>query len=309
MKKIRTMFFGSGTFAINSLQQLIDLDFIELICVVTQPDKPFGRNKQMKGSPLMEFIRSKNLNLKVDQVQNLKIESSELLAKYDPELVIVASYGKIIPDNILNYPKFKCLNLHGSLLPTLRGAIPVQMSILQGFDKTGVTLQRMVTKMDEGPIISTRELQIDTNDDSETLMAKIAVYGADIVGQDLEKWVNGDLPEVPQNDAKATYCYEKDLARENAEIKFSTSVDLAQRMIRAFYPDPGAWVKYKNKSVKIFKAGKFEQTSGNTQIDIKFTRESNSLFLNLEDGKIEILELQMEGKNRGVSKDHFYLAT
>lgn len=308
MNKIKTLYFGSGSFSIKPLQALLDLDFIEISGVITQPDKPFGRNKELKGSPLMEYLRSTNSVLKAEQPNSLRNEGELLMEKYQPELIIVASYGKIIPDSILDYPKYKCLNLHGSILPKLRGAVPVQMAILQGFSSTGVTLQRMVTKLDEGPIISTREIKLLGNENSEILMDSLADLGADIIANDLSKWLNGESPEIPQNDNDATYCSTADLSRDKAEIKVETPVEQVDRIIRAFYPDPVAWLNFGGKNIKIFRSGKFEQNSSFAKDSFKFTREGKQLFLNLQDGIIEIIELQVEGKKRGGATDHLYLA-
>lgn len=317
MEKIRTLYFGSGRFAIEPLEALMNLDFIQLEAVVTQPDKPFGRHKELKGSPLTEYLKEKEIDIQIEKPSSLRTEGDYLLEKYQPELIIVASYGKIIPGNILDYPKYKCLNLHGSLLPKLRGAVPVQMAILQGFETTGVTLQRMVTKLDEGPIIATREYKLKGDENSEELMESLATLGADIIKSYLGKWVKGEAEETPQNDTDATYCSTEDLSRDKAEIKVYTPIKQAERMIRAFYPDPVAWVVYQDKTVKIFKAESSSvaslteediEDSALFENEIKFIRDGKKLYLELQTGKIEVLELQVEGKKRGPAIDHLHLA-
>jgi methionyl-tRNA formyltransferase len=345
MEKIKTIFIGTSEFAVPILDTLTKLDFIDLQAVVTQPDRPAGRKQELQMPAVKKYFREKSklegldqarpdtINLGIHQPEKFKEFQDELLEKYQPELIIVASYGQIIPRKTLNYPKHGCLNIHGSILPKLRGAVPVQMAILQGFEKTGVTLQKMVFGMDKGPIISTREIKLDKNETSESLFRKLEKLSVDIINTDLEKWIKGDLKAISQDDPKATYCYQSDLAKENAEIKFSDSPGKVDRMVRGFYPWPVAWMtiqdgKYKDKRLKIFKlqitdyklkpeTGKpkteKEQTSKhetrNTNYgELIITKENDRLFLNLKDGKIELLEIQLEGKNRLLAKDYLYLA-
>jgi len=306
MDKVKTIFMGSGEFALPVLKQLLDLDFIDLVAVITQPDKPFGRNKVLTPTPVGGYFSNLDCSADLLEPVKIKLDADEILRKYSPELIIVASYGQIIPVNMIEYPKYKCLNLHGSILPKLRGAVPVQMSILQGFESSGVTMQVMVDKMDEGPIVSVREINIDPDETTETLMDKLSNLGAEILREDLIKWIKGEIKALPQDDSLATYCYKTDLSKEKAEITLETSITEADRMIRAFYPWPVAWVRLPNhKTLKIYKALiSNEKIKGNLII-----RDGKKLYLCLKDGCLELIEVQLEGKNRGKAHDYLYLSS
>lgn len=321
MQKVKTIFIGTAEFGILSLEALSNLEFIDLVAVVTQPDKPAGRKQEPKASPVKQWYTKNVFNSsleeglrrvtlpKLEQPESIKKSAQMLMDTYKPELIVVAAYGQIIPTSILDYPKYNCLNLHGSLLPKLRGAVPVHMAILQGLDFTGVTLQKMVKKMDAGPIIQSKDIRLIGKETTQSLMSKLAKLASDIIVEDLEKWVNGGLEEIKQNEEDATYCYMSDISKEKAEITFDTPIIQAERMVRAFNPWPVAWfVNNKGKRVKVFKAVM------NTQLPVENDKELFSifkkekrLFLHLIDGDLELLELQVEGKQKGFASDYLYL--
>lgn len=311
MQKVKTVFIGTADFGIPSLETLFNLEFIDVVAVVTQPDRPAGRKQELQPSPVKQWMVQHQPEIPLEQPEKIKDVAHDFLKKYQPELIIVAAYGQIIPSSILDYPKYQCLNLHGSLLPQLRGAVPVHMAILQGFETTGVTLQRMVSKMDKGPIIQTSEIRLQQTETAEDLMDKLAQLAAGLVEDEIENWVNGELEEVEQNYEEATYCYMSNIAKEKAEITAETSVVLAERMVRAFYPWPVAWMLLENgKRLKIF-ASKIHQQSKNQNIkNVKKTvlfSEDKKLFLQLKDGVLELEEVQLEGKQRGSGEEYLYL--
>ncbi len=304
--RIKTIFIGSGEFAVPILDKLLQSDLIEITCVISQPDKPVGRKQILTPTPVSEFLQKNSIKISLETPVKIRLEADNLLNKYQPELIIVASYGQIIPESILNYPKYKALNIHGSLLPELRGAVPVQMSILNGLSKTGVTIQRMVYQMDAGPIVGLKEIELNNKETSDLLMDKLGNLGAELLIQILPKWIDGQIQEVPQNEMGATYCYKDDIAKNKAEITFETDIDLAERMVRAFYPWPIAWVKYNNKFIKIYSAIVSTPIPGLE--NLRFIKKDKKLYLGLKNGSLEILELQEEGKKRGEFKNYFYLA-
>ncbi len=342
--KIRTLFIGTSDFGIPTLDALLKQDWIEVVGIVTQPDRPVGRKQIMTPPAIKQHILDNNYDLEIVQPEKIRLASQEILEKFKPELIIVVSYGQIIPDDILNYPKYKCLNIHGSLLPKLRGAVPVHMAILQGFESTGVTLQRMVKEMDAGGTITNYELRITREETTESLLKKLSELSVRFVTDDLKDYVDGKLEEVPQDDNEATFCYMKDIAKENAEIRFETDVDLAERMVRAFVPWPVSWFKLERGVVKIFRARKsitnYELREEDQEIEARnqeletrvatlnsellipnskdtqlkaqssqqtLFKEDGKLFLQLHDGVLELQELQLEGKNRGGAKDYLFL--
>lgn len=303
--KIKTIFIGSGEFAVPILDSLLKNELIELVCVITQPPRPVGRKQVLTPTPVGEFLESNSIKLTTETPAKIRAEADNLMGKYEPELIIVASYGQIIPESILNFPKYKALNLHGSLLPELRGAVPVQMAILNGFKTTGVTIQRMVYEMDAGPIIATQAVDLEGSETSDILMDKMANIGASLLNKTLPDWFAGKIEETPQNELNASYCYKTDLAKEKAEITFETDVNLAERMIRAFSPWPIAWINFNGKLVKIYSAVICElQESSN---HLKFIKKDKKLYLVLKNGCLEIIELQEEGKKRDSYKNYFFL--
>jgi methionyl-tRNA formyltransferase len=315
MAKIKTLFFGTSEFAIPVLEGLLELEQIDLIAVLTQPDKPVGRKHEMQFPVIKKYVIDNNLNIEILQPESVRKSANEILEKYEPELIIVASYGQIISKKILHYPKFGCLNLHGSLLPELRGAVPAQMAILQGLKETGVTLQKMDMKMDEGDIISTRKLNIPDSYTSEDLLSSLSILAKEIIIEDLPRWLNSELQAIPQDHSLATYCYKEDLAKENAEIKLDMNVQQVDRMIRAFCPWPIAWLVlsesvHAGKRLKIFKAAIADKDLDTSKsVTNPLFKESGKLYLKLSDGVLELQEVQLEGKSKMSGKDYLFLVT
>src|SRR5688572_22105459 len=149
---IKALFIGTSDFAVPILEKLITSKKVDLAGVVTQPDRPVGRKQILTPPDVKKYLIENSIDVPVFQPEKLGLDAEEILNKTKPELIIVASYGQFIPKIMLNYPKYKCLNIHASLLPDLRGAVPMPMAILKGYEKTGVTLQVMVEGMDEGDI-------------------------------------------------------------------------------------------------------------------------------------------------------------
>lgn len=300
------MFIGSGEFAVPILDSLIKNELVDLVSVVSQPAKPVGRKQVLTPTPVGEFLQKNSIKLPLETPTKIRQEADNLMRKYEPELIIVASYGQIIPESILNYPKYKAINLHGSLLPELRGAVPVQMAILNGFKTTGVSIQRMVYEMDAGPIVATKEVELSGTETTDMLMDKLANVGAELLSQTINSLVAGTLEEKPQNELNASYCYKTDLTKEKAEITFATDINLAERMVRAFYPWPIAWVNINNKLVKIYSAVISDLVEESDSI--KFIKRDKKLFLVLRNGCLEVIELQVEGKKRDSYKNYLFLA-
>lgn len=307
--KVRILFVGTGDFAVPILEKLHSLDYIELVGIITQPDKPVGRKQELTPGPLKQAILNgpNSAQLKIYQPGKLRLEAEQILNETQPDLIIVAAYGQMIPDIMLTQPKYKCLNLHGSLLPELRGAVPVPIAILQGLDKTGITIQQMVKELDAGPIIAVKEVELEGNETTEVLMSRLAALSCDLLAQILPDWVAGKIIPQPQDESKATFCYQEDIAKEKAEIKFETDVNLAERMVRAFYPWPVAWITYKGKRVKIFKTAKTEGDWSFEADELTLKVDGGRLYLCLQNGTLEILELQLEGSMRREAKDYLYL--
>ncbi len=311
----RVLFIGTGEFAVPVLQGLLSAP-IELAGIVTQPDKPVGREQELAGGPVKKFLESNPLSVPIFQPENLRSESQTILQQTLPDLVVVAAYGQMVPDDMLTQPKWGALNLHGSLLPKLRGAVPVPMAILQGLAVTGVTIQQMVAELDAGPIYAQQEMAILPDDTTESLKQRLAEKGSEMLLEMLPDLFADKLQVREQEHAQATFCYERDIAKEKAEIKFDTSVVTAERMVRAFYPWPIAWFTYiapgqEPKRIKIFKARLFTDGAASistTHQELEVVRSGKHLLLVLQDGVLELEELQMESKNRRAASDYLFLA-
>ncbi len=305
--KVRTLFFGSGSFAIEILKALNELEFVDLVGIVTQPDKPFGRNKELKATELGEYVQSHLSHIEVFKPEKIRSEGDGILNKTKPELIIVAAYGQIIPNSVLEYPEYKCLNLHGSILPELRGAVPVQMAILSGLSETGVTLQVMSEKMDEGNIIKSSKIEIRSSKNSETLMNELSFLGAKILKDALLDYIEGRITPVPQDHSKATYCYKEDLSKEKAEITGGTTIEQAERMVRAFYPWPLAWFKNKEGKIIQIHSAKISDLESNFDPFTVF-RKGKTLYLQLKDGNLELEEVKIEGKPAMKSPEYLFMS-
>lgn len=298
--KYKTVFVGSGDFGIPILQRLIEIDWIDLQVVITQPDKPVGRKGELTPTEIGIFCKNNFPRIKVLKPEKFK-EVKEELISLQPDIMIVASYGQIIGEGMLTIAKHGTVNFHGSLLPKLRGAVPIQMSILQGFEETGVSLQVMVKAMDAGAIISERECEITQEDNFTTLKNKLSDQAVDIVNDDLKNFLEGKIILKEQNENDATYCFKDDIVKEKAEINSETSYLEAHRMIRAYNEWPVAWLKLiDGKRFKIFGAGLKPQASGLLEgKSFGVYRVDKELFLKLKDGVLKLEKIQVEGKSAG----------
>lgn len=254
------------------------------IFVITAPDKPVGR-KQILTPPLVKVVAQQH-NILI--IQPLKIKDSITKIKnLKPDLIISAAYGQIIPKEILEIPKFGCLNIHPSLLPKYRGPSPIQTAILNGDKKTGVTIILMDEKMDHGKIVSSIEHQISSDINYKGLEKKLAELSIKLLIETLPKWINGEIKPKYQDESKATYT--KIIKKEDGKINWSKPAQEIERQIRAFYPWPGSftfWKKKGNKKmIKILEAETAE------------TPPKNKVAIPCGKGYLIIRKLQMEGKN------------
>lgn len=329
MEKIRTLFLGTSEFAVPILTRLVEMEGFDLVGVVTQPDRAVGRHhSEMQATPVGRWLAGYGFQFAGFKPERLRDKAEEILEETKPELIIVAAYGQMIPKMMLDYPKYGCLNVHGSLLPKLRGAVPVQMAILNGFEETGVTLQKMVKKLDAGDVIAKSEYRISKSETSESLMQRLAELGADLIEETLPNWIAGEVEVEPQNEAEATYCHQSDISKDKAQILPDTPANLAERMVRAFNPWPVAWgivdVRGVAKRLKIYEAHNIErktyddlksqmvnsksQTDSESKV-LKITKYGMKVFLILPGGALELLEIQLEGKKRAPAQEYLYLVS
>ncbi|MBN1619017.1 methionyl-tRNA formyltransferase [Candidatus Dojkabacteria bacterium] len=298
MKKIKTIFIGTSFEAVPSLEQLIKSPNFEITAVATQPDRPTGRKQIMTATPVKE-VAQKN-NIKIYTPENKQEIYQKIIDEQRPELMITIAFGEILPGFFLKFPKYKCLNIHYSLLPQLRGAVPVQMAILQGMKETGVTIQVMEKTLDTGPIIVQEKVAIETRETTISLKDKLVPMGTELLMKTLPEWIKGNIDLRMQDNSKATYCYTKDIAKENAQIKWENQTPAEiDRMIRAFLPWPVAWMfTENNKRLKIFQAQITKLIHKKRPGELFRFEKDSFVATNDPNFALRLDDIQQEGKNR-----------
>jgi len=245
---------GSPDFAVPSLSALRDAGY-EIVGVVTQPDKPKGRSQKLTPPPVKEAALE--MGYEIYQPKTLRDEAfAALLDELKPELIIVAAYGKMLPKNVLDFPKYGCINVHASLLPLYRGADPIRRSIIDGRECTGVTIMMMAEGCDTGDMLDCVKVPITSDDNCETLTAKLAKAGAGVLVTTLEKWINGEIKPVPQDDDCS--CCAPKLGDDEIKIDFTKPACCCERLIRAATPAPVAETVLNDKVLKVTSAEALE---------------------------------------------------
>ena len=247
MKKRKIIFIGTSSFAITTLEELIENGY-EILAVITAPDKPVGRKQELTPSPIKEIALKYNLlTFQPEKISEVEKEISQL----KPDLIITSSYGQIIPKNILDIPKKESLNLHPSLLPKYRGPSPIQTAILNGEKVTGITIIKMDEKMDHGPIIAQRETNICLDDTYESLEDRLSEEITKLLIEILPRYFKNKIQPEIQDESRATYT--KILTRDDGKIDLKENAEEIERKVRAFSPWPGTWTEINNQRVKILK--------------------------------------------------------
>lgn len=249
-RRARVVFMGSPAFGLPALRGLLDAGYrIEL--VVSQPDRPAGRSRQLRPPPIAAFARE--VGLPLYQPEHLRTEAAlEPIRRAAPDVVVVAAFGLLLPSSLLELPRAGCLNIHPSLLPRHRGASPVQAAILAGDEETGVTIIKLTERMDAGPILAQRRTPIGADEDALSLEARLADLGARLLLECLEPWLAGALPTRPQNEAEATYC--RRLRREDAELDWARPAVELHRVVRAFRGRTDAFTYWNERLLKVLAA-------------------------------------------------------
>ncbi len=287
---MRIVFMGTPAFAVPCLQRLIDCGH-EVTGVFTQPDKPQGRKMILTPPPVK--VLAENNGIKVYQPEKMRDGTAlEMLREANPELVIVVAYGKILPKEILEFPKYGCINIHASLLPLLRGAAPIQWSIINGFAKTGVTSMQMDEGLDTGDMLIKSEIEIGENETAGELHDRLSVLGADILEETIEVLLKGELSPEKQNHNEFTYA--PMLSKELSPVDWNMSAAEIHNKIRGLSPWPSANTTLCGKKIKLHKTAlSAEKGSKPGEITVADKR----LVVTCGDlNCIEILELQAEGK-------------
>ncbi len=299
--RLRVIFMGTPEFAVPSLERLI-LNQYQVVAVFTQPDKTAGRGRSLASSP----VRGVALNWKLPVVQPVSFKGTEevaQLAGFKPDVIVVAAFGQILPQSVLDIPAYGCINIHPSLLPKFRGASPVAAAILAGSEFTGVSIMLMDRGLDTGPVLARAQIPISAPDTTGSLTAKLSLIAAQLLLEVLSGWFRGELAPRPQDDAEATYSGE--FSKKDGEIDWSLPVADIWRRVRAFNPWPGCYTRWQGRQLKIIEAvplpgeGSFEVG----QV-VALNTELPAFGVNTGDGVLGILKVQLEGK-RAMSAAEF----
>lgn len=294
---MKIVFMGTPEFSIPCLQKLIELGH-EITGVFTQPDKPQGR-KMVLTPPPVKVLAEEN-GLKVYQPTKMKDgQALEMVKQAAPELIVVVAYGKILPKEIIEYPKYGCINIHASLLPQLRGAAPIQWSVINGFEKTGVTSMQMDEGLDTGDMLVKAEINIGPDDTSGEMHDKLSHLGAQVLEETLAALAKGELHPKKQDHEKFTYA--PMLSKEISPIDWNCTAQQVHNKIRGLSPWPSAKASLNGKTVKIHKST-LANEKGNFAGEV--VEAGKRLVVCCGDGNcIEIMTIQPQGKKAMPASD------
>jgi len=283
---------GTPAFAARSLQKLIDEGY-EIPLVVTQPDRKGNRNKM-----ILSEVRKLAIDRGIETAQPVRIKKDpeliERLGEIAPDMIVVAAFGQILPKSVLDIPRLECINVHGSLLPKLRGASPMQAAVLEGLDESGVTIMRMAEGLDTGDMISKCACDIKGKDFTE-VSEILAEAGADLLAKTIPQIENGTAVYEVQNDAEATYAGM--ISKADGFTDFDEPAEQIERKIRAFIEWPACYSYLDGQQVKFYKAEVIDEEPDGEPGTVSST-DKKSYFINCRSGKLRVLEQQLQGKKR-----------
>lgn len=290
---MKVVFMGTPDFAVGALEAIIQAGH-EVTAVVTQPDKPKGRSGQMQFPPVKECAVKYNIPV----LQPVKVKEPEAMAelrRYEADIYVVAAFGQILTKEILDMPRYGCVNIHASLLPKYRGAAPIQQAIIDGEAETGVTIQQMNEGIDTGDILSTVVVPIDKKETAETLFVKLEKAGAQLIADTLVKIEKGEITPVPQDDSQASYV--RMMKKSIGKIDWSKDAAVIERLVRGLNSWPSAYTFFEGKSLKLWNCDVLEEACTDAPGTIVRVNK-DSVDVATGKGVLRILELQLEGKKR-----------
>ena len=292
----KIVFMGTPEFSTPTLESLVNSNH-KILAVYSQPASKANRGQKIIPSKVEILAKEHTLNLRTpDSLDN--DEEYDYLKKLEPDIVIVIAYGKIIPKKFLNLSKYGFINVHASLLPKWRGAAPIQRSIMNLDNQTGISIMKIVEKLDAGPVMQQDKLQINENVDSLTLSKVLSKLGAKSIMKAIDKIEKGEARFIEQNHGEATYA--KKILKKEGKINWNENAKKVLAKINGLNPNPGAWFEHKNQRFKVWKAEIVNQNNNPGKII------DDRLTIACKEQSIKILEIQKEGKNRQLI-DHFLL--
>lgn len=295
---MKIVFMGTPDFAVGALDALVRAGY-EVAAVVTQPDKPKGRGKDVQCPPVKAYA----LQHGIPVLQPVKVREPEMVAAlsgYGADLFVVAAFGQILTQEILDMPRFGCVNIHASLLPKYRGAAPIQRAILDGETVTGVTLQQMNAGIDTGDILAKVCVDIVPEETGDSLFEKLMHAGAALLIETLPRIEAGEITPEAQDEAQATYA--KRLSKELGQIDWKESAEVIERKIRAFYSWPGAYTTLSGKPFKLWRA-RISDAPADGEAGSVSAVTKEEIIVNCGEGRLVLTEVQLSGKKRMPVKD------
>lgn len=299
---MRVIYMGTPDFSVSVLEAIIQKGH-SVVGVVTQEDKPKGRGRAMQFTPVKEAAIQHNIPVYQPAKVKNNAEFEEELRSLNPDIIVVAAYGQILPKSILDMAKYGCVNVHASLLPKYRGAAPIQWSIIDGEDVTGVTTMMMDVGLDTGDMLDKIQVAIEPDDTGGSLNHKLAKAGGRLIVETMDKLENGTAIRQKQDDSLSTYA--KILDKSLGKIDFTKSADEIERLIRGLNPWPSAYTSLRDKTLKIWKSQVMISDEDYSNINPGQIAVIGKDYIGVKTGKniLSITELQMEGKKRMSTRD------
>lgn len=295
---MKVLFMGTPDFAVNALEALVQSEH-EVVGVVTQPDKPKGRGKEMQFPPVKQC--AVKYNLPVFQPVKVKTEEAvETLSGFGADIFVVAAFGQILSKEILDMPKYGCINIHASLLPKYRGAAPIQWAVIDGEKESGVTIQQMDVGVDTGDILLKESIELSAKETGESLYEKLSVLGGKMIVEVLSQIEAGTVKPEKQDDSLSTHAGK--LSKELGHIDWTKSAEEIERLIRGLNSWPSAYTFRNGKTLKIWEAEVLDRKAcGEPGTVAEVTK--TEIIVNTGDGQLALTSVQLEGKKRMAVKD------
>jgi methionyl-tRNA formyltransferase len=290
---LKIVYMGTPKFSVPTLEAIVKNKF-NIVKVYTQPPKKSQRGQRVNASPVEEFSKKNKIDFR-NPIHLNNEEEFRIFKKLAPDVVVVVAYGQIIKKNFLNLAKFGFINIHASLLPKWRGAAPIQRAIMNRDKKIGVSIMKVEEKLDSGPVLASRELELDQNVTHGEMEKKLSIIGANLLIESLKKVKTGNLKFINQVHSEATYA--KKINKDETKINWSLDAHKVLAHIHGLSPSPGAWFEYENERFKVLKA-KISSANGKPSFVI-----NENLTIACKSNSIQILELQRQGKNKQISKE------
>jgi methionyl-tRNA formyltransferase len=288
---MRIIYMGTPEFAVYALESLVKAGQ-EVVACFTQPDKAKGRSKALVATP----VKAKAIEYNIPVYQPVKLREEEnvnIIREYNPEVIVVAAYGQILPESILNIPVYGCVNIHASLLPKYRGAAPIEWSIIDGEKETGVTTMLMEKGLDTGDMLEQSPVVIEDTDTGETLHDKLAICGAQLILSTLEKLEKGTAVRTPQKDEDS--CYASMLTKSMGQLDFTKDAKYLERLVRGLQPWPFVYTRIAGKNVKLYVAKVVQKPEGYKEGQV-CSLSKKSFAVACREDALMITRLQPEGK-------------